>query len=516
MRVLLTEFRQESNSFSPVESDLRFWQLNGWTLEASELYAKHKSEESALGGMISVLESPESFNVELRFGPAFYTQSGGPVTQDVIDAYWSKLKAALADAEHLDAILISFHGALQSQRFDDVEAEIVRQVREKVGDSCVIGASTDLHGYISERLIDSLDVLCGYQTYPHVDLAETGARTARLVLSVLNGEEFHCGYAAVPMMVSAASYTTNSGPFKELITRAQAMVVSGRLRDFSIYQMQPWLDIDHPNSTVVVYAATSDEAQNCAGELADELYGMRHDLTADVHTISAIAERAASSESHKPVILVDSADSSNAGAPGDSAAVLDVLMHDYPQVRAATIIADPAAADAAFAAGIGSTESFSLGGTVDPRAPRVQVHGFVRSLHDGTFIAQGVGSVGSDIDLGRAAVIRVGNVDVLVCHAISGNGDPQLYRAFGIDQQMYDLVVVKANTSYKAGYESIAGESYLADSPGAAASNLLSLNFTKSNLAVYPWVDDEIAKMPVLLRKVSRKVGHGHRHNRAN
>lgn len=504
MRVLLTEFRQESNSFSPVESDLRFWQSNGWTLEASELYAKHESEKSALGGMISVLDSPENPSIELAFGPAFYAQSGGPVTQGVIDAYCGQLLLALTESGHLDAILISFHGALQSPRFDDVEAEVVRQVREKVGDSCVIGASTDLHGYISDRLIGSLDVLCGYQTYPHVDLAETGARAARLVLSLLNGEELHCGYAAVPMMVSAAAYTTNSGPFKELITRAHGMVASGRLRDFSVYQMQPWLDIDHPNSTVVVYAETPDAAKSCAGELADELYGMRHELTAELHSILEIAERAASTDSHKPVILVDSADSSNAGAPGDSAAVLEVLVHNFPQVRAATIIADPTAVDAAFTAGVGSTESFSLGGTVDPRAPRVKVRGFVRSLHDGTFTTQGVGSAGSDVDLGRVSVIRVGNVDVVVCDSISGNGDPQLYRAFGVDQQMYDLVVVKANTSYKAGYASIAGESYLADSPGAAASNLLSLNFTKSNLAVYPWVDNEIAAMPVRVRAVSR------------
>jgi microcystin degradation protein MlrC len=68
-------------------------------------------------------------------------------------------------------------------------------------------------------------------------------------------------------------------------------------------------------------------------------------------------------------------------------------------------------------------------------------------------------------------------------------GDPQLYRGFGIEPLMYDLVVVKANTSFRVGYGKFAGEIYEADTPGAAAHDLLRLPFRKLSRRLFPWVD---------------------------
>ncbi|BCI51032.1 microcystinase C [Mycolicibacterium litorale] len=502
MRVLLTEFRQESNSFSPVTSDLRYWRANGWTLTPAELYPKHTSGFTALGGMITVLEQSAGPDLEMVFGPGFYAQSGGPVTPEVVEEYLTQLTSALDEAGSLDAVLVSFHGALQSTVSDDVESDILRKVRDRVGPNCLVGVSTDLHGFITPTLIEQVDVLCGYQTYPHVDVVETGSRAATLVLSLYRGAPLYSAYAAIPMMVPAAAYTTGVGPFGDLISHAHALVADGTLEDFSVYQIQPWLDVERPNSAVVVYSKSPEHAEAAAAELATRLYAMRHDLEADLHSVEEIAARAASSESSKPVILVDSADSSNAGAPGDSATVLGVLAGSFPDLRAATIIVDSPAVEAAFAAGVGATQTFTLGGTIDPRAVPVTVEGRVRSLHDGGFDVEGQGSAGKHIELGRAAVLRVGHVDVLVCHTISGNGDPQLYRAFGIDQKMYDLVVVKANTSFRAGYEPFAGEIYLADTPGAAASDIRNLPFTKSHLHAFPWVDRADFAPEVVLHKL--------------
>jgi microcystin degradation protein MlrC len=88
------------------------------------------------------------------------------------------------------------------------------------------------------------------------------------------------------------------------------------------------------------------------------------------------------------------------------------------------------------------------------------------------------------------------------------SGDPQLYRAFGIEPSMYDLVVVKANTSFRVGYAKIAGEIYEADTPGAAAPDLLRLSFRKMTERPYPWTDDTTFKARVRVaigRKLTRK-----------
>ncbi len=128
----------------------------------------------------------------------------------------------------------------------------------------------------------------------------------------------------------------------------------------------------------------------------------------------------------------------------------------------------------------------------------------MRSLHEGEFRQEVVGHTGQVSRLGRSAVLRFGNLDVLVCGAIVAPGDPQLYRAFGIEPLMYDLVVVKANTSFRVGYAKIAGEIYEADTPGAAAPDLLRLPFRKFPRSLYPWMDDKAFKARAHLGRRAR------------
>ena len=55
----------------------------------------------------------------------------------------------------------------------DAEAELVEALVAVVGPHCLVGASFDLHGNISERLVRGLDVLSAYKTMPHVDMVST-------------------------------------------------------------------------------------------------------------------------------------------------------------------------------------------------------------------------------------------------------------------------------------------------------------------------------------------------------
>jgi microcystin degradation protein MlrC len=88
-------------------------------------------------------------------------------------------------------------------------------------------------------------------------------------------------------------------------------------------------------------------------------------------------------------------------------------------------------------------------------------------------------------------------------------GDPQLYRGFGIEPLMYDLVVVKANTSFRVGYAKIADEIYEADTPGAAAPDLLRLSFRRLTERIYPWMDDTKFKARARVGGLASNSPHG-------
>jgi microcystin degradation protein MlrC len=509
MKVLITEIRQESNSFNPLLSGLAHWKKTGWVLEPNEVRDALKGVECAVGGMIEVLDA-SPHRPEIVFGPAFCAQSGGPAEPEVMETFLKLLLPAVEANLPLDAVFFSFHGALQTTDFDDAQGEIVRRVRELVQPRCVLAASLDMHGYITEGFAAAVDIMCGYHTYPHVDFAETGRRTARLGLAAITSSSAPAmAWSPVPMMVSASAYNTLSGPFRDLSLYAQSLVDSGELLDFSIFQMQPWLDVSKPNSAIVAIASDPEKAERYARDLAERLYGLRHAFAPRLSSIDFIIDRAEDPTACKPVILVDSADSPNAGAPGDSMAVARRLLERESTTRSATVVSDPAAVARAFEVGVGESAEFAIGGHVDTSAIHINAAGYVRSLHDGEFRQEFVGHGGRISRIGKSAVVRFGTLDVLVCEMIVSPGDPQLYRAFGIEPLMYDIVVVKANTSFRVGYAKIAGEIYEADTPGAAAPDLLRLSFRKVTGRIYPWTDDTTFKARAHLGRRASNSPHG-------
>lgn len=490
MKLLITEFRQESNSFSPLYSDMLFWSNNGWVLPPSEVRARLRGTGTALGGMLEEIELWQS-EKEVIFGPALYAQSGGTAAQDVMDFYTDQLIEVIHEAGNPDAIFFSFHGALQTTEFDDAEAEVLRRIRDVVGDTCVITVSTDLHGFISRDFAARADFICGYQTYPHIDFVETGRRAAKLALRKLDSSRPApvLAWAPVPMIVSASAYNSLEGLFADLIADGRQLVNDGTILDFTVYQMQPWLDVADPNSAVVVIAETESVAVRYANELAERLYASRHAFEVSLATIDEVIDRALGADDPKPVILMDSADSNNAGAPGDSMAVAARLLERSTMPQTATVVSDSRAVAHAHELGVGALAEFEIGGLIDTRVPRIKASGYVRSLHDGKFRPEVIGHTGDEVNVGRAAVIQFGNLHVMVCEHIAGNGDPQLYRAFGIEPTMYDLVVVKANTSFRAGYKKIAGTIVPTDTPGTAAAMVADLPFTRLPRTIFPWVD---------------------------
>ena len=502
MKVLITEIRQESNSFNPRLSGLAHWK-SGWLLNPDEVRDRLKGVECAVSGMIEVLEASQH-RAQILFGPAFSAQSGGPAAPEVMETYWKLLGPAIEANLPLDAVFFSFHGALQTTDFDDAEGEIVRRVRELVQPGCILAASLDMHGYITETFAASVDIMCGYHTYPHVDFVETGRRAARLGLAVMTSSPPPAmAWSPVPMMVSASAYNTLAGPFRDLTLYAQSLVDRGELIDFSIFQMQPWLDVPEPNSATVAIAHDSETAERYARDLADRLYGLRRTFAPKLSSIDFIIDRAEDRTASKPVILVDSADSPNAGAPGDSMAAARRIIERKSTARSAAVVSDPAAVALAFEVGVAGSAEFVIGGHTDSRAVRIEAVGYVRSLHDGEFRQEFVGHGGRVSRLGPSAVLRFGALDILVCHTIVAPGDPQLYRAFGIEPLMYDLVVVKANTSFRVGYANIAGEVYEADTPGVAAADLLRLSFQKHSGRLYPWKDDATFKARARVRRTA-------------
>ena len=94
-------------------------------------------------------------------------------------------------------------------------------------------------------------------------------------------------------------------------------------------------------------------------------------------------------------------------------------------------------------------------------------------------------------------MLSFGRIDVLACEAPTESGDPQILRHFGLEPMFYDLVVVKANTSFRVPYGKFAGKIVYGDTPGACAANLHRFHWKHLPKGMYPFdlpADYEVGK----------------------
>ena len=485
---------QESNSFNPQLTTREDFAKTRWEGEA---VLRGEAGDTVNG----ILDALRERDCAVTAGIVMRCRSYGAQEAAVAEEFIHSTVKALR-GRHWDAVVLSLHGATLSETSNDVCGDILTAVREAVGEDTVITASCDLHGNITERMMRAANHICGYQTYPHLDFHSVGHRAAVLALDTAGGKPLCSVRAAVPMMAPAHGYTTNTPALKAIMDKGHALVKNGTIADFSVFQVQPWMNIHDLASTVLVSATDETVAKQVANELAHDLFNIRKVLQGTpLETVEEVIQKALANTEDKPVVLCDSADSPNAGATGDCATVIEKLLPYADTLWMAVNVNDTAAAEKAFALGVGATADFTLGGSIAPKLshPVTVKNATVTCLHGGDLRMEGPAERGNWRHVGRSAVLCVGKLRILVTTESRNNGDKQFYRAFGIEPTLCNLVCVKACTSFRAGYEPISAEICNTATPGAAGPVLTDLPYTQLPSRFYPFT--EIAEADIVAPK---------------
>src|SRR5262249_31783909 len=150
----------------------------------------------------------------------------------------------------------------------------------------------------------------------------------------------------------------------------------------SIFPVQPWLDVPELGcASVLVADGDVEGAQRIADELVDMLWERRRAFRVPLVPPEDAVRRARAAVTG-PILLVDSADGTSSGAPGDSTAILRALLADDLRSEALVSLVDPDAARFA-AAHDGEEMSLAVGGRLDPdRHQPVQVTGRARRVEN--------------------------------------------------------------------------------------------------------------------------------------
>jgi microcystin degradation protein MlrC len=477
-RVLVCECKQEISSFNPVPGTIEDFRIE----TGPELLAYHRGVRSEMGGALKVFETRPDIEIVPGYAARGIT-SGGTVEA----ASFRRIAAGFLDsvrrAGPLDGVYFSLHGALASTDVHDAEGYLLEETRRIAGPAVRIAASFDLHGILTDRILEHADVITVYHTYPHVDFFETGERAARLLLRLLDGQiRPVTARVAIPMLVRGYELITETGLFGRCVRNAIAVENGPGGLSAGLFIGNPFTDVpDLCSNALAVTDGDAAKAETAALALARELWEMRERLQQPLTGLRESVREAASLSGR--AVLVDAADATSSGAPGDSNAILRELIESGCPRTALIPLVDAPAAALAFRAGVGATIRTPVGGSLDPRFRPLEIEGRVRLLFDGHMRSESHGEAWS---AGNTAVVETGPITLVLTSRPVSLYDRTLFLACGLDPARFEINVVKSPHCQPRFFAEGAGKLINVDAPGATSANLKSLGHTRCARPMFP------------------------------
>lgn len=382
----------------------------------------------------------------------------GPVQEEVFESYWQSVAAGLE--QPVDAVYLCHHGAMVATHLDDPDGELAARVRAKVGPDVPIVQTLDLHGNISDRMCDAVDLICGYRTNPHVDMRERGEEAAftlrRILAGMASPEVVH---VKLPLVPASVTLLTASGPYGELIDYGQKRQaeLSGAILNVSIFGNFLFSDVPENGISVVVTARDDRTvAERLAREIARKAWDIRQRFVRKLTPVSEAVALAGQTD-HTPVIFSDAGDNPGGGGSGRTTELLSALHEAGAEDVYFGSFFDPALAEEAHAIGKGAlfTARFNRDRT-DASWERwdtpLEAEAEVLALHDGEVTGRLGIFAGRRLHLGASALLQVGGIKVVVISDRSQTADPVFFEMFGLDVADARTVCVKSRGHFRAGF----------------------------------------------------------------
>jgi microcystin degradation protein MlrC len=483
IRVAVGTILQESNTFSPIRTSLKDFEDQGlcYGREVLDRYAA----KNELGGFVAA----SRFEKDIELVPTLraWAWSGGIVEQSAFDCLKDELLKRVAEAGTIDGVLLALHGSMVTDQLDDPEGEILCALRRQLGDTPVV-ATFDLHANMTAAKVKSLTALVGYHTSPHTDLLETGHEAAKILYSTIRGKvKPTIAWRKIPMITPAESHNTMRGPFKDIMNIVSEIERQEGVVSASLFAVQPWLDVKELGwSSVVVTDGDQRKGEELAESLAQSAWKAKRSFLVERTPVTRAIEEAGKIDGG-PIVFCDSADSTNSGSPGDSTVVLKALLEAGVDYKALIPIRDPEAVRQITEHDVGRTMTMKVGGKLGRKFYEpIEITAIVTRLGGGVLTAKSEMTKNAKQNIGKAAVLKVGEIHILLTENRYLGHDPELFRFMGLEPRNAKIVLVKSPVGFRASYEPFAKAIFILDTPGASSSNLRSLEFRRAPRPLFP------------------------------
>ena len=435
---------------------------------------------------------------DAEFLPTIHARAiaGGPVSRATYEAFKSEFLERLKPLLPLDGLYLAMHGAMYVDGMEDAEGDWICAARALVGEECTVSASYDLHGNVTQRIIDALDIYSTYRTAPHIDVEETMRRSvSMLVRSLKTGVKPFVLWAPIPVVLPGERTSTVDEPAKSLYAMLPDIDAIDGVWDASMMVGYVWAD--EPRATAAAIMTGTDRAvlEREARRLAKAYWDARENFVFGCETgsVEECVARAIASPT-APVVLAESGDNPTGGGVGDRADVLAALISRKASGVVFAGITDKAATEACYAAGVGTELELSVGASLDTQGSKPVIARFtVKFLHE------------TPDPSDRQAVVSLGGIDLVLSAKRRPYHNIADFTRLGLDPHAAKIIVVKS------GYLSpelapIANPNLMALSEGVVDQFVERLPRLRKQHPTYPFDKDFAFEPQVFLSARSPQV----------
>ena len=435
---------------------------------------------------------------EAEFLPTVHARAiaGGPVSRSTYESFKTEFLNRLRTLLPLDGLYLAMHGAMYVEDMEDAEGDWINAARTLVGDDCVLSASYDLHGNVSQRILDALDMYSTYRTAPHIDVEATMRRSvSMLVKSLKSGVKPLLLWAPIPVVLPGERTSTVDQPAKGLYEMLPEIDAIEGVWDASLMVGYVWAD--EPRATAAAILTGTDRIilEREAKRVAQAYWDAREAFVFGCETgsIEECVDKAIASPT-APVVLADSGDNPTGGGVGDRADVLAELIAKGATGTIFAGIADKIATESCYAAGVGARIAVTIGASLDIKGSKpVSANVEVKFLLETTDPAL------------REAVVSTSGIDVVLSAKRRPYHNIADFTQLGLDPHSAKIIVVKS------GYLSpelapLASPNLMALSPGVVDQFVERLPRARKQKPTYPF-DKSFSFEPMVMLS-ARSVKH--------
>lgn len=474
-RIAVAGFQHETNTFSPIPTNLEMFESRGAWPELTRgdtIKSRFANLNIPISGFLGACSHE---TIPIVWAGA---EPGGYVETEAFEAIANEIVTGITNSR-ADAVYLDLHGAMVTRNHFDGEAEILRRIRNATGPELPIAVSLDLHGNLSREFFELATVVTVYRTYPHLDMAETGARAATLLEMALNkpiAKAFRRGAYLIPITAQGTEFS----PAREIYEKIRNFDNSGTV-SVDLAMAFPPADVPELGPAVFAYANTQELADNAANAVLEYLHEAESVFDDRILPADAAVKSAISMQG--PVVIADVQDNPGAGGTGETTGLIQALIDADAPDAIISMLHDPDVATIAHIAGEGQELSVRLGGRYKNYSKPLDVTCLVEKLSDGKFKFTGPMFGGSDADMGPVARLRIKDtgIRVVVGSNRAQNADQEMFRVVNLEPKDHQVICVKSAMHFMADYKQITNNILFAESPGANPCNLAKIPYQNLN-----------------------------------